>query len=124
MAAKFATVGEYADSLPAEAEATFQHVRRTIHAAVPTAGEKISYQMPVITLDGLLLVHVAAWKHHVGLYPIPVADDALERELAPYRSTKDMLRLFYATPMPDELLTRVIELLVRRRAAKDSSGTA
>ncbi|WP_241999299.1 hypothetical protein [Kribbella sp. VKM Ac-2569] len=42
----FETVDEYIASFPAEVREVLDEVRRTIHAAVPDAGEKISYQMP------------------------------------------------------------------------------
>ncbi|MBC7551284.1 MAG: DUF1801 domain-containing protein [Cellulomonas sp.] len=43
-------------------------VPRTIFASID---ETISYQMPTVTLDGKYLVYVAAWKDHIGLYPVP-----------------------------------------------------
>lgn len=48
-----------------------EQVCRTIRTAVPAAGEAISYAMPTITLNGRDLVSFAAWKRHIGLYPLP-----------------------------------------------------
>jgi len=63
------------------------------------------------------LVSFAGWKHHIGLYPIPRADDALEQELAPYRATKDTLRLPLSKPIPYDLIERLVAFLVTRRLA-------
>ena len=52
---------------------------------MPDVGEKISYKMPTFVLDGLPLVHVAAWKKHLGLYPLPPMDDELAAAVEPYR---------------------------------------
>ena len=71
--------------------------------------------MPTITLNGESLVYFAAWKHHIGLYPIPPADGALERELAPYRAAKDTVRLPLRQPIPYDLIERVTALLVKNR---------
>jgi uncharacterized protein YdhG (YjbR/CyaY superfamily) len=43
-------------------------VRGAIRAAAPHAAEKISYQMPTYW-DGRNLIHFAAFKRHIGVYP-------------------------------------------------------
>lgn len=83
MAAKFANIDEYIRLFPDEVQEILEQIRRTIRNAVPTADEVISYQMPTIRLDGQRLVHFAAWKHHVAIYPpIPTAEEPLEQERA------------------------------------------
>lgn len=67
MSARFVSVDDYLGSLPKPTRAVMDELRRTIRAVVPDVGEKISYQMPTFTLDGTSLVHVAAWKNHIGL---------------------------------------------------------
>jgi uncharacterized protein YdhG (YjbR/CyaY superfamily) len=115
MAEKFKTIDDYISSLPEDVQIIVEEIRRTIHNAAPAAEETISYQMPTFTLNGENLVHFAAWKHHIGLYPIPEADEPLERELAPYRATKDTVRLPLEQPIPYGLIERLVTLLVTRR---------
>ena len=43
-------------------------IRDTIHAAIPDAVEKISYQMPTFW-KGRNIIHFAAAKRHIGIYP-------------------------------------------------------
>ena len=74
MASRFDTVDEYIDALPAHVQPIMERIRATIRDVVPGVGEKISYSMPTFTLDGLPLVHVAAWRKHIGLYPLPPLD--------------------------------------------------
>jgi len=69
MAEKSATVQNYISSLPGDIQIILQEVRRTIRDAAPGADEKISWQMPTITLNGQNVVHHAAGKDHLGLYP-------------------------------------------------------
>jgi uncharacterized protein YdhG (YjbR/CyaY superfamily) len=109
------TVDEYVAALPDESAAIVERLRRLVHAVVPDAGEKISYGMPTFTLDGLPLVHVAAWKHHIALYPLPAMDADLARDLAPFQGTKDTLRLPLDRPIPYELVERVLGSLLRQR---------
>ena len=85
MTARFASVDDYLGSLPEPTRAVMDELRRTMRAVVPDVGEKVSYQMPTFTLDGTSLVHIAVWKNHIGLYPLPPLDGDLARDVAPYR---------------------------------------
>ncbi|MGW6278776.1 iron chaperone [Kribbella sp. NPDC055071] len=78
---KFSSVDEYIASFPADVREVLEEVRRTIRAVVPAAGEKISYDIPTITLDGKSLLHFSAWKHHLAVYPVPPVDEALAADL-------------------------------------------
>ena len=115
MAGPVATVDEYVDALPEDVRAVMAGLRRSIRAVVPDVVETIRYAMPTFVLDGLPLLHVAAWKRHVGLYPLPRMDEYLAREVEPYRGAKDAMRLEYARPIPYELVERVVAAMVRQR---------
>ncbi|MFI5698325.1 hypothetical protein ACIA58_41090 [Kribbella sp. NPDC051586] len=52
MADKFSSVDDYIASFPPDVREILEQVRRTVRAVVPAAGEKISHQIPAITLDG------------------------------------------------------------------------
>jgi uncharacterized protein YdhG (YjbR/CyaY superfamily) len=108
-------VDQYVAALPDEAAGIVERLRRLVHAVVPDAGEKITYGMPTFTLDGRPLVHVAAWKKHVALYPLPPMDDELARDVAPFQGTEDTLRLPLGRPVPYELVERVVAALLRQR---------
>ena len=112
-----ATVDEYIEALPAHVQLIVEGIRATIRDVVPGVGEKISYSMPTFTLDGLPLVHVAAWKKHIGIYPLPALDGALADEVAPYRGAKDAMHLPLREPVPYGVVGRVVAVLVERRTA-------
>jgi uncharacterized protein YdhG (YjbR/CyaY superfamily) len=115
VAEQFATVEEYVGALPDDARAAMEGVRRSIRAVVPDVAEKISYAMPTFTLDGRPLVHVAAWKKHLGLYPLPPLEGELAAQVEPYRGAKDAMHLPYAKPIPYDLVERVVGVLLERR---------
>lgn len=110
-------VDDYIAALPAEAQPVLQRIRNIIHAGAPGAVESIRYQMPTVFVDGHYLVYFAAWKHHIGLYPIPTLDEALEAEVTPYRAPKDSLRFPYRQPIPYDLFARLVAALVAAQAA-------
>jgi uncharacterized protein YdhG (YjbR/CyaY superfamily) len=110
-------VDEYVAGFPPEVQEILQEVRRRIRTALPDSGEKISYAMPTVLLDGRALFYFGAWKQHLGLYPVPADDDELEQAVAPYRSTKDTLRFRYREPIPYDLIGRIATTLADRAAA-------
>ena len=110
-----ATVEDYLAGLPDDVRARVEEVRRVVHKVVPDAGETISYAMPTFTLDGLPLLHLAAWKAHIGLYPLPALDGELAARVEPYRGGKDAMKLPYAKPLPCDLVAQVVAVLVERR---------
>jgi uncharacterized protein YdhG (YjbR/CyaY superfamily) len=115
VAGRFATVDEYVAALPEDVRPVLEQVRRVVRRVVPDVGETISYQMPTFTLDGLPLVHVAAWKRHLGLYPLPPLEPELAALVEPYRGAKDAMQLRYDRPIPYDLVARVVAVLVDRR---------
>ncbi|GAB4081316.1 hypothetical protein GCU67_07005 [Modestobacter muralis] len=110
-----ATVEEYLAGLPADVRARVEELRGVVREVVPDAGEAISYAMPVFTLDGAPLLHIGAWKHHIGLYPVPRLDPELEAEVAPLRSGQDTVKLRHAAPLPHALLVRLVQAMADRR---------
>ncbi|TCN28844.1 uncharacterized protein YdhG (YjbR/CyaY superfamily) [Kribbella orskensis] len=112
----FTSVEEYIASFPDDVQAILQKVRQTIRAAVPDPGEKISYQIPTITLDGKSLLYFSGWKAHISVYPIPPLDDALAQEITPYRSGKGTLKFPLDRPIPYDLITRLTQAFVTARA--------
>src|SRR4029077_13803968 len=108
-------VEEYIGSFPGDVSAALRGGRRRVFRGVPEAGETISLQIPARTLGGKSLVHFAAWKHHVSLYPVPDADPAFAAELAPYLAGKGTLRFPLREPIPGGLIERVVTLLAQQR---------
>jgi uncharacterized protein YdhG (YjbR/CyaY superfamily) len=112
-----ATVDEYAAALPEHVRPVLEEIRRVVRRVVPDVVETISYRMPTFVLDGLPLVHVAAWTKHLGLYPLPPMDDDLAALVEPYRGAKDAMRLRYDRPVPYDLVARVVAVLLDQRRA-------
>lgn len=117
MTEQFTTIDQYVGSFPEDVQIVLQEVRRRIRNVVPAAGETISYRIPAMTLKGRHLVYFAAWKRHISVYPLPAADEAFERELAPYRAGQGTVRFPLHKPIPYDLIERLVALLVQQRDA-------
>jgi len=104
----YKTIDEYIATFPKETQKILQEVRATIKAAAPDAKEKISYQMPTFYLNGNL-IHFAAFKNHIGIYPTPSGTEAFKDEISMYQSAKGSIRLPIDEPIPLELIGRIVK---------------
>jgi len=113
-------VDEYIDGFSSEVQTILRRVRNAVREAAPQAQEVISYRMPALKQNGVL-VYYAAFKGHIGMYP-PVAGDArLGKAVAPYAGPKGNLRFPYDKPIPYELIARITALRVKQDSAKASA---
>jgi uncharacterized protein YdhG (YjbR/CyaY superfamily) len=115
--AKPTTIDEYIAAFPLEVREVLERIRQTIRGVAPEAEETISYRIPTFKLHGVV-VHFAAFKHHIGLYP-PVRGDArLEKAVAPYAGEKGNLRFPLDRPIPYDLIEKIARLRVKQNLAK------
>ena len=88
---------------------------------MPGADEKISYDIPALTIDGEAIVYFAGWTRHVSVYPIPDGDADYERELAPFRSGASTAKFPLSKPIPFDLIGRITKLLVEQHGRAPAS---
>ena len=107
------TVDAYIELFPAEVQAILQKIRTTIHQAVPNLEELISYRMPAFRKRKIVL-YVAAFKKHVGVYPPLHGTPQLLEDVAPYAGPRGNLQFPLNKPIPYDLIERI----ARQRAAE------
>jgi uncharacterized protein YdhG (YjbR/CyaY superfamily) len=106
------SIDEYIQESPPETREALEELRALIKAAAPDATETISYAIPTFDLNGRHLVHFAAFKRHIGFYPIPSAIEAFREELEPYKSGKGSAQFPLGKPLPVDLIQRIVEFRV------------
>ena len=111
------TIDEYIALWPEEIKAKLRSMRETIQKAAPAAEEAISYQMPTFTLHGNL-VHFAAFKNHIGFYPVPSGLKAFEKELSKFKTGKGSAQFPLDQPLPLALVTKIVKFRVSENLAK------
>ena len=102
----FNSIDEYIAQFPEDIQAILQQIRSVIKEAAPEATEKISYQMPTFYLKGNL-VHFAAFKSHIGFYPVPSGIEKFKEELSQYKSGKGSAQFPLDKPIPYDLIRRI-----------------
>ena len=110
-------IDEYIRGFPEEVQEILQKIRLTIKKAAPEAEEVISYQMPTFRLNGNL-VHFAAFKDHIGFYPIPSGIEAFKEELAPYKGGKGSVQFPINGTIPYSLITKIVRFRVMENLEK------
>jgi uncharacterized protein YdhG (YjbR/CyaY superfamily) len=87
---------EYIFNQPANIQALLLEVRRIIREALPDATEKMSYSMPTYW-QGRNLIHFAAQKNHLGIYPGADAMEHFAPRLSGYKTSKGAIQFPYKT---------------------------
>ncbi len=107
----YTSIDDYIADFPKEIQDILQRVRETIKSAAPDANETIKYAMPTFMLYGNL-IHFAAYKKHIGVYPVPLGDDKFNRDVAPFIKSKGTLQFPLDKPIPYDLIQRAVTFRV------------
>ncbi len=114
---RFKTVDEYIDSYPEKIREVLQTLRQIIKDEVPEAEEAIKYGMPTFMFHGNL-VYFAAWKKHIGFYPITQTMEESIEELSAYKTSgKGTIQFPYSQPLPLPLIRAIVQFRVREHLA-------
>ena len=100
------TIDQYIEEQDESVRPYLNEVRQIIRLAIPEAQEKISWSMPTFW-KGVNIIHFAASKKHLGLYPGGEATAVFADKLADYDVSKGTIRLSYSKPLPKELIAEI-----------------
>ena len=114
---EFKTIDEYIATFPMDVQRKLDEMRATIKETAPEATEKISYQMPTFYLNGNL-VYFAAFKNHIGFYPIPTGIEKFKKELSVYKTTKGAVQFPLDQPLPLDLVRKIVKFRVAENLRK------
>ena len=109
-------VSEYIAKAPAPARKALRQLRAAIRAAAPGITERISYRIPTFDLDGKYLLYIAAFKNHVGVYPVTAAMVKKHgKAIDPFRHGRGTLRFSLDEPVPTALVKKLAKVRVEER---------
>ena len=90
-------------------------IRVTIREAIPEAEERISWCMPTYW-KGRNIIHFAAGKHHIGIYPGPDAVIEFAEQLQGYKTSKGAIQLPNDRELPLALVADIARWSFERNA--------
>ena len=100
------TIDEYIASQDESVRPRLEKIRKIIREAIPNADECISWSMPTYR-KGRNLIHFAASKKHIGLYPGGEATAVFADQLTGFDVSKGTIRLPYDRDLPEELIGQI-----------------
>ena len=115
---KTRTIDEYIKPFPPEVQERLEAIRKVIHQVAPSAQEAISYAIPTFVGTGL---GFAAYKHHIGMYPVPALTADLRKRVAPYLAEKSTLQFPHNQPLPLALIRKVVAARIKQFKSRKKS---
>jgi uncharacterized protein YdhG (YjbR/CyaY superfamily) len=111
------SIDAYIAGFPDAVQEILEKVRLTIRKAAPEAEETIKYRMPTFTLSGNL-VYFAAFKKHIGFFPVPTGIEAFKKELSAYQCGKGSVQFPLDKPIPYDLIGKIVKFRVKENLKK------
>ena len=104
------TVEDYILAQDEEIRDQLRQVRTVLVSRLPDAKEKISWSMPTYWKDHNI-IHFAAQKKHIGLYPGPEAVEFFSDKLdqAGLKYSKGSIQIPYSDQVPLELIAEIAD---------------
>ena len=99
-------IEDYIFTQPERIQPYLRQVHETILAVLPDVQERISWRMPTYW-KGHNIIHFAAHKNHMGLYPGPEAIVHFSDRLTEYKSSKGAVQFPYDKQIPLELIAEI-----------------
>ena len=103
---KIETIDQYIDEQEDVAKPHLNEVRRILREALPDAQERISWSMPTLW-KGRNLIHFAASKKHLGLYPGDEATRVFAEALKDFDVSKGTIRIPWNRALPETLIREI-----------------
>jgi uncharacterized protein YdhG (YjbR/CyaY superfamily) len=104
-------IDEYIAQFQGEVRTILEKTRAVVREAAPKATEKMAWQMPTFR-QGENIIHFAAMKKHLGIYPGESGVEHFEDRLTDYHTTKGAIQFPYAKPIPYDLIAEIVKFRV------------
>lgn len=102
------TIDSYIEAQPESVRPLLHQVRDTLRATLPDAEERISWRMPTYWKKHNI-IHFAAFKNHIGLYPGDKAVAHFADRLTEFGTSKGAIQFQHGKPMPLGLIAEIAE---------------
>jgi uncharacterized protein YdhG (YjbR/CyaY superfamily) len=105
---EYKSVDEYINYFPKDVKIKLEKLRNVIKKTAPKAEEKISYQMPAYSLNGIL-VYFAGYSKHIGFYPGASGINEFKNEISKYKYAKGSVQFPLTESLPIDLIKRIVK---------------
>lgn len=110
-------VDEYIAAQDEDVRPLLQAIRETIRKAAPNAVEKFSWKMPTFW-QGENLIHFAAFKKHISIFPGGEATEVFADRLTGYKTSKGTIQIPTGKPIDFDLISDITRWRVEQAVKK------
>jgi uncharacterized protein YdhG (YjbR/CyaY superfamily) len=118
---KINTIDEYIAAQNEEVQPLLRKIREVIRVSAPKATEKMSWQMPTFR-QGENLIHFAAFKKHISIFPGGEATDFFAEKLTGYKTSKGTIQFPFNKPIDYDLIAEITRWRVAQVERKSKKG--
>ena len=112
----FATIDEYIAQQPSAVQPALHTIRAQMQSLLPGAEETIGYAMPTYKRNKRNIVHFAAFKKHIGIFPGGRVCEELATQYPAYVKAKGTIHLPLEGPFPHPFIDVVVQLRLKHFA--------
>jgi len=99
---------DYFSDFERETAEKLEQIRNGIKSTIPDVEECIKYAMPTFMFKNKNLIHFAAYKNHIGIYPGPEVIVIFEKELSNYKTSKGAIQIALSSEPPLDLIKNIV----------------
>jgi uncharacterized protein YdhG (YjbR/CyaY superfamily) len=119
---KLMTVDAYIAAIDEEHRKAFLELHQTILKAAPSAESCMSYGMPAIKSNGIV-VYYAHWEKHAAIYPMPSALKAFADQISGFVTSKSTIQFPHGKKIPKKLITDIVKFRLEENFLKRGKKT-
>ena len=101
---------------PEEVQVLLRKVQEIALGVDPDLEQTISYGIPTLKKNGKIVLHFAAQKAHLGLYPGSEAVVHFDERLKNYNTSKGTIQIPYIEPLDHQLIEDLVRFNLERVA--------
>ncbi len=109
---KIESIDQYISEQEEKVQPILKKIRETISSSAPNAMEKMSWQMPTFW-QGENLIHFAAFKNHISIFPGGDATAFFADKLTEYKTSKGTIQFKLDKPIPYDLISEITKWRVK-----------
>ena len=119
---KLTTVEAYIAAVNADDRKGFLELHKIILKAAPKAESCMSYGMPAIKSNGIV-VYYANWEKHYAIYPMPSALKMFADEVNAFVTSKSTIQFPHGKKLPKKLITDIVKFRLEENLLKRGKKT-
>lgn len=105
---------DYLKEYPTEIQNILKDLKNFIAELLPEKNLTIKYAIPTFVVKGKNLIHFAAFKNHIGLYPGNKAIDYFLNELQDYKTSKGAIQFPLNKKIPFDLIEKILKHILKK----------